>query len=38
MIVSDATIEVEGLKEFLRSVGKARVNFGKTVAINPMRA
>ena len=38
MTVSDATIEAEGLKDFFRSVGKATVNFGKKVAINPVRA
>ena len=31
MAVSDATIEAEGLKDFLKSVGKATVNFGKKV-------
>ena len=35
MTVSDATIEAEGLKDFLKSVGKAAVNFGKN---NPVRA
>ena len=34
MIVSDATIEAEGLKDFFKSVG----NFGKKVANNPVRA
>ena len=29
MTVSDATIEAEGLKDFLKSVGRAAVNFGK---------
>ena len=38
MTVSDATIEAEGLKYFLKSVGKATVNFGKKVANNPVRA
>ena len=37
MSVSDATIEAEGLKDFLKSVGKATVNFGKKVANNPVR-
>ena len=32
MTVSDATIEAEGLKDFLKSVGKATANFGKKVA------
>ena len=38
MTVSDATIEAEGLKDFFKSVCKATVNFGKKVAINPVRA
>ena len=38
MTVSDATIETEGLKDFLKSVGRATVNFGKNVANNPVRA
>ena len=38
MTVSDATIEAEGLKDFLKSVVKATVNFGKKVANNPVRA
>ena len=37
MTVSNATIEVEGLRDF-KSVGKATVNFGKKVANNPVRA
>ena len=37
MTVSDATIEAEGLKDFLKSVGRATVNFGKKVANNPVR-
>ena len=37
MTVSDAKIEAEGLKDFLKSVGKATVNFGKKVANNPVR-
>ena len=37
MTVSDSTIEAEGLKDFFKSVGKARVNFGKKVANNPVR-
>ena len=36
MIVSDSTIEAEGLKGFFKSVGKAAVNFGKKVANNPV--
>ena len=35
MTVSDATIEAEGLKDFLKSVGRATVNFGRKVANNP---
>ena len=38
MTVSDATIEAEGLKDFFKIVGKATVNFAKTVANNPVRA
>ena len=38
MTVSDATIEAEGLKDFIKSVGRATVNFGKKVANNPVRA
>ena len=38
MTVSDATIEAEGLKDFFKSVGKAKVNFGNKVANNPVRA
>ena len=38
MTVSDATIEAEGLKDFFKSDRKARVNFGKKVANNPVRA
>ena len=38
MTVSDATIDAEGLKDFLKSVGKATVNFGKKVANNQVRA
>ena len=38
MTVSDPTKEAEGLKDFLKSVGKATVNFGKKVANNPVRA
>ena len=38
MTVSDATIEAEGLKDFLKSFGKATANFGKKVANNPVRA
>ena len=35
MTVSDATKEAERLKYFFKSVGRATVNFGKKVAINP---
>ena len=38
MTASDATIEVKGLKDFFKSVGKATVNFGKKVANNPVSA
>ena len=38
MIVSDAKIEAEGLKDFCNSVGKATVNFGKKVVNNTVRA
>ena len=38
ILVSDATIEAEGLKDFFKSVGRATVNFGKKVANNPVRA
>ena len=38
MAASDATIEAEGLKDFIKSVGKATVNFGKKVANNPVRS
>ena len=38
MTVSDATIEAEGLKDFVKSVGRATVTFGKKVANNPVRA
>ena len=31
MAASDATIEAEGLKDILKSVGKATVNFGKKI-------
>ena len=37
MTVSDATIEAKGLKDFVKSVGKATDNFGKKVANNPVR-
>ena len=37
MTVSDAPIEAEGLKDFFKSVGKAKLNFGKKVANNPVR-
>ena len=38
MTVSDATIEAEGLKDFIKSVGRATVNFGKKAVNNPVRA
>ena len=38
MTVSDSTIEAEGLKDFLKGVGRATVNFGKKVANNPVIA
>ena len=38
MTPSDATIEAKGLKDFLKSVGRATVNFGKKVGKNPVRA
>ena len=38
MTLSDAKIAAEGLKEFLKSVVKATVNFGMRVANNPVRA
>ena len=38
MTVSDATMEAEGLKYFLKSVSRATVNFGKKNANNPVRA
>ena len=38
MTVSDATIEAEVLKDFVKGVGRATVNFGKNVANNPVRA
>ena len=38
MTVFDATIEAEGLKDFIKSVGRATVNFGKKVANNPVKA
>ena len=38
LTVSDAAIESEGLKDFIKSVGKATVNFGKKLANNPVRA
>ena len=37
MADSDATKEAERLKNFLQSVCKATVNFGKKVANNPVR-
>ena len=36
--VSDATIEAEGLKDFLKIVGKTIVKLGKNVANKPARA
>ena len=33
MTVSDATIEAERLKDFFKSVGRARVNFEKKVTL-----
>ena len=36
--VSDATIEAEGLKNFLKIVGKAIANLGKKIANKPVRA
>ena len=38
MNVSEATIEAEGLKDFLKSAGKATYNFGRKVANNPVKA
>ena len=38
MAVSDATKEAKGLKDFLKTVGNATINFGKKVANNPARA
>ena len=38
MIVSDNTIEAEGLKDFFKGVGKAAKSFGKKVINNPGRA
>ena len=38
MAVSDATIEAGGLKDYLKSVGRATSKFGKKVANNPVRA
>ena len=37
MAVSYAKIAAEGLKDFFKSVGKPTVDFGKKVAINPVR-
>ena len=37
MTVSDATIEADGLKDFFKSVGRAKVDFGKKVANYPVR-
>ena len=33
MTVNDATIEAERLRDFLKSVGKPTVNFGKLIII-----
>ena len=38
MTVNVETLEAEGLKDFFKSVGKETVNFGKKVAIKPVRA
>ena len=38
MTVSNATIEAEGLKDFLKIVGKATVNFAKKFANSHVRA
>ena len=38
MTLSVATIEAEALKDFLKSVSKATLNFGKKVANSPLRA
>ena len=38
MIVSDATIKAEGLKDFFKRVGISNVNFGKKVANDPVRS
>ena len=38
MTVSDAKSEAEGLKDFFKSVDKATVNFGKSVANNSVIA
>ena len=37
-IVSDQTIEAEGLKDFFKNVGKAAKNVGKKILNNPVRA
>ena len=37
-IVSDQTIEAEGLKDFFRGVGKVAKNVGKKILNNPTRA
>ena len=38
MTVSGAIINAEGLKDFITIKGKAKINFGKKVANNPVRA
>ena len=38
LIVSDQTIQAEGLGDFFRSVGKAAKNVGKKILNNPGRA
>ena len=37
-IVSDNTIEAEGLQDFFKGLGKAAKNMGKKIANNPSRA
>ena len=38
MTINDATVDAEGLKDFIKSVGKATVKFGWKVANDPIRA
>ena len=38
MTVTEATIEAEESKDVFKCVGKARLNFGKKIANNPVRA